>query len=240
MPKNIENDLTAWIDLKDFEQCRWAFQYLLKQEWYSNMSVIFLDDHAWLSHYLEEFKETLTESSDNKILMKRMKGAWRQRMDRQSRKKRKKNSYSFVIGMGFSRQLTTLAKEREQPRNAMLECLIEDAYNNLKWNKLELKKQKQKFKEKEIKYKKQINDRSEYVSPALLDRAETKIKTLEEENDKLKKELEKSKACLDKVRPKNQIEQKPRKKIILSRNKKTKENESERKSVNVEVRKNKT
>lgn len=205
MHKNIESDLTAWVDLKNFEQCQWSFLYLLKQGWYSNMSVNFLHDHAWLSYYLEEFKETLTESPDNKIFIQRMRGAWRQRMDRQSRKKRRKNSYSFVIGMGFSKKLSTLAKDNDQPRNAMLECLIEDAYNNLKRNMLELKKQKQKFKEKEVKYKKQINDRREYVSPDLLDRAETKIKTLKEENDKLKKQLEKSKACLDTIEPEDPI-----------------------------------
>lgn len=221
MAKNSKNDLTSWMDSKNFEQCQWAFGYLLKKGFYANMSVKFPDDHAWLSHYLEEFKETLTESPDNKIFMERMRGAWRQRMDRQSRKKRRKNSYSFVIGTGASKQLSELAEKSQQRRNAALEWLIEDAYNGIKKNEFELKKQKQKLKEKETEYKNLIKERLSYVPPALLENAETRIKTLEEENSKLQKKLKKLSSYL--------------KKRTVS-----KQSENERKTVRVEVKKKKT
>lgn len=207
MPKNEERKLTACIDLNNFEQCQWTFWYLSKMGVYSKMEVIHPDNHDWLSYFLGKFKETLIDSPESKLLMKRMKGAWRQRMDRQGRKKRKKNSYSFVIDTECSKQLTALAKRSQQPRNTTLERLIEDAYNGVKSNKLILKEQKQMLKliEQKARNEEWFNELFNYVSPALLDRAETKIKTLEEENDGLKKQIEKLKPCCNEVEPEDPI-----------------------------------
>lgn len=213
MPKNVESDLTAWIDLKNFEQCKWAFNYLVKQGMYPARQIRSPEDQVWLLSCMRDFKETFIGSTQNKPMMEplkmsKMRTAWRQKKYRQSNKKRKRRSYNFVLDKEISKRLTFLAKEIGAHRYQTFELLVDRVYGRVERQKNALKEERQQAKiiRQKAKDEEWFNELFGYIHPALLEQAEQKIKLLEEKNDELKREIEQLKSYSNKVEPEAPID----------------------------------
>ena len=110
-----------WIDLHNRKQCAWAATYLRECKYK------FRIDHTDLDKIDIEIIDSLLcekHQDSSTLLMRDMKKAWNQKINRDKSNSRK--PYSFIMDTGIEHKLKLLAGR--SAINRTLELLIEDAY----------------------------------------------------------------------------------------------------------------
>lgn len=117
-----------WIDFKNAEMVRWAYDYL----WGKKIILHPPLDKAAFEEGLNLYK---SQYGNELLLIRSMKDAWRALKQREKDKKKYKVSLTYKISCNHHSQLKTLSVGADLPINNVIEALIDNSYQNFMENK---------------------------------------------------------------------------------------------------------
>ena len=116
-----------WLKIKDEDQCKWAWEYLLKYR----QNLFFhhpMDNEELYYSIITSIIILLPDYSAKQLFIDKLRTSCRQKKYR--KKLGEKQSYSFIMSKQTKNKLSEIAKDKGVKINEAIECIIDEAHAN--------------------------------------------------------------------------------------------------------------